>query len=562
MDDDNDDRSSNSDNNTNGNNKRSKRSCPYLDTIQRSLLDFDQLYICSETLQTTNVYCCLVCGKFLAGKTSSTPAHVHSLQHSHYVYMHLSHGTFHCLPDNYTFDDGSLHDIRYNWCPTFTQQQIQQLYTTNTTNTTTTNKIYRDWFGKPYQPGLVGIHNLDRSDAYSVLLHAFSHVPKIRDYFLLSTTNTFQPGTTAPAFAQTMRQLWNGSRFVSHVAPHRLLATLKKPSHKQLEIGVACRTLLHQLHIGCGGTIMAGSNKKKRKKKKQQQQQHRSSIIQETFQGTIRVTTRQAKWVAAPQVDVDDRGGSDNEDDDVKTKPPQDPASTTTVQETTTTLPFLLLTCDISEKPLFSDQDGGLVIPQEALLDVLRKKFTGAFVDGVQNGTPVQRKYELQTLPSTLILHLQRFVTSPVPSKNPTIVVFPVKNLNLSEFLPNHNLPDVESIPNLSVAELKATLARTRPELSSTTTIVEKDDLIATVTRAVETAATYDLVANVIHDCPVSVGREGRSNPLQEGTYKVHVRHQADNKWYELRDLERTELMPQQIGVSESCLLVFERKHI
>lgn len=44
------------------------RSCPYLDTIDRSILDFDFEKLCSVSLSNNNVYACLVCGKYFQGK--------------------------------------------------------------------------------------------------------------------------------------------------------------------------------------------------------------------------------------------------------------------------------------------------------------------------------------------------------------------------------------------------------------------------------------------------------------------------------------------------------------
>ena len=39
-------------------------SCPYLDTIDRNVLDFDFEKLCSVSLSRVNVYACLVCGKY------------------------------------------------------------------------------------------------------------------------------------------------------------------------------------------------------------------------------------------------------------------------------------------------------------------------------------------------------------------------------------------------------------------------------------------------------------------------------------------------------------------
>jgi len=46
---------------------KKKKNCPYLGTIKRHLLDFDFEKICSKTLAKNNIYCCLVCGKYLQG---------------------------------------------------------------------------------------------------------------------------------------------------------------------------------------------------------------------------------------------------------------------------------------------------------------------------------------------------------------------------------------------------------------------------------------------------------------------------------------------------------------
>jgi U4/U6.U5 tri-snRNP-associated protein 2 len=46
--------------------KQSMR-CPYLDTVNRQMLDFDFEKLCSVSLSNLNVYACLVCGKYFQG---------------------------------------------------------------------------------------------------------------------------------------------------------------------------------------------------------------------------------------------------------------------------------------------------------------------------------------------------------------------------------------------------------------------------------------------------------------------------------------------------------------
>ena len=81
-------------------------SCPYLDTINRTLLDFDAPdHACSVTLESSpHIYACLVCGKFFRGRGKQTPAYTHSVEEGHFVFVHLTKGTFWCLPDGYEVD--------------------------------------------------------------------------------------------------------------------------------------------------------------------------------------------------------------------------------------------------------------------------------------------------------------------------------------------------------------------------------------------------------------------------------------------------------------------------
>jgi len=75
-------------------------------------------------------------------------------------------------------------------------------------------------------------------------------------------------------------------------------------------------------------------------------------------------------------------------------------------------------------------------------------------------------------------------------------------------------------------------------------------------------AEKYDLVANITHDSPADVGREGKMDPLQEGSYKCHVQHKGTGQWYVVQDLHVEETMPQLFGLSESYVLIFAKKKV
>jgi U4/U6.U5 tri-snRNP-associated protein 2 len=148
------------------------------------------------------------------------------------------------------------------------------------------------------------------------------------------------------------------------------------------------------------------------------------------------VTTRQKRVILEnSQQREDDREGSDEELEAEEEE--KEDKLVNQVEETTTDTHFLLMTLDIPEKPLFRDDEGGLVIPQEPLVSVL-KKFDGmTFSDALgRNGIPQRRQYRLLELPKYLILHLARFKTNRYSKeKNPTIVAFPVKNLDLGRYV-------------------------------------------------------------------------------------------------------------------------------
>lgn len=406
--------------------------CPYLDTVQRSLLDFDFEPSCSVSLETgPHVYGCLVCGKFFRGRGRQTPAYTHSVDEGHYVFVHLSQGTFHCLPDDYEIRDPSLSDISAALHPTYTSEEIAKI----DSNT----GLARDLFGRRYLPGYVGLNNLHKTDCINAIVQALVHVRPLRDFFLKRThqdiviqTKKNKPphrmSHLAQCFGELVRKIWSDKRFKSHVDPHMLVQAISESSKKKFRVGLQAEAgellswLLNSLHIGLGGSRKPGS-----------------SIIYKCFQGKIEVTTRQRKTESsdAPssKEDDDEKLGEDAKGDQM-VGADNDARQELEIEETTTETSFLQLTLDIPEKPLFRDDEGGLVIPQEPLVSVL-KKFDGvSFSDALSKSGVAQRKrYVLRELPPYLILHLARFRLNRFSrEKNPTIVAFPVKNLDLGSY--------------------------------------------------------------------------------------------------------------------------------
>merc|ERR1719321_1675422 len=77
---------------------KARRTCPYLGTINRHLLDFDFEKICSISLNSENIYVDLVDGKYFQGRGQHTHAYPHALEKNHYVWMNTQDGRVYCIP--------------------------------------------------------------------------------------------------------------------------------------------------------------------------------------------------------------------------------------------------------------------------------------------------------------------------------------------------------------------------------------------------------------------------------------------------------------------------------
>ncbi|XP_019863948.1 PREDICTED: U4/U6.U5 tri-snRNP-associated protein 2-like [Amphimedon queenslandica] len=458
------------------------RNCPYLDTINRSILDFDFEKLCTVSLSNNNVYACLVCGKYFQGRGQHSHAYIHSVQHYHYVFLNLKTLQFYCLPDNYEIIDPSLEDIKHICRPTFTSQEIESL--------DKSAKWMKALDETKYLPGILGLNNIKANDYMNVILHTLAHITPFRDYFLnednyLSITPP--PGdqtfTLVHRLGELFRKLWNPRYFLfrAHVSPHEMLQAVSSVSKKRFKIVEQgdpvefMSWLLNTLHFA----LSAGKRKNK------------SSIVYDTFQGEMKIYTRKLP----PQTENEDEMMDYLKMEEYKQK-----------EETT---PFLYLALDLPAPPLFQDELEKNIIPQIPLFDLL-KKFDGTTEKEYKtHRESYVKKFELTKLPPYLILCIKRFTKNNFfVEKNPTIVNFPIKDIDMSEFLSSD--PAVQDSHPHTV---------------------------------------YDLVANVCHD--------GQAGP-GKGTYRVHLRHKGANQWYELQDLNVKDLLPQMITLAEAYIQIWE----
>ncbi|RCH77469.1 hypothetical protein CU098_002805, partial [Rhizopus stolonifer] len=263
-------------------------------------------------------------------------------------------------------------------------------------------------------------------------------------------------------FSALVRKIWNPRAFKGQVSPHELVQEVSNASRKRFKLIEQNNAIdfmswfLNTLHKDLGGT-----------KKKN------SSVIYKYFQGEVKVDSQPAGMPT---------------EKDTTFNPNKDISTSNT--------PFLFLALDLPPVPLYQDEKERDIVPQVPLTTIL-SKFDGKKVQEVSNQL---KRYSITRLPQYLILHIKRFTKNSWTSeKNPTIVNFPIKNIDMANFSSD---PDMATLGN-----------------------------------------HYDLLANICH--------EGES---EKGAYKVHVRHRGTEQWYQVQDLIVEEIMPQMIFMSESYI--------
>ncbi|KAI8880301.1 cysteine proteinase [Backusella circina FSU 941] len=363
----------------------------YLDTINRHMLDFDFEKVCSVSLSQINVYACLVCGKYYQGRGKSSHAYFHSIDKDHHVFINLSTLKVYVLPDGYEVDSPSLNDIKYVLNPRLTPEQVKEL--------DKNLKTSYDLNNKKYLPGFVGLNNVKANDYVNVIIQSLAHIPPIRDYFILEDFEKKGSSQLVCRLSALIRKIWNPKAFKGQVSPHELLQEISNASNKRFKLTEQSNAIdflswfLNTLHRDLGG-----------KKKK-------SSVIYKQFQGEVQVESQDF----GPSHETTEKEALLLFDDDKEIK--------------TVRSPFLFLALDLPLAPLYQDEKERDIVPQVPLTTILAK-FDGK---KVQESANQMKRYSITQLPEYLIFHIKRFnKNSWTHEKNPTIVNFPIKNVDMS----------------------------------------------------------------------------------------------------------------------------------
>eukprot|EP00850_Spirogloea_muscicola_P004648 SM000020S05998 [mRNA] locus=s20:376993:380211:+ [translate_table: standard] len=439
-------------------------------------LDFDFEKFCSVSLSNLNAYGCLVCGKYFQGRGRTSHAYVHSLEVGHHIFINLETEKVYCLPDGYEVNDPSLDDIRSVLnprragltpaSPEFTQEQVRQL------------DVNKQWSraldGSNYIPGMVGLNNINMTDFVNVTIQSLMRVSPLRNFFLIPDNYRDCTSTLVQRFGELTRKIWHPRNFKGQVSPHEFLQAVMLESKKRFRIGQQSDPidfmswLLNTLHVHLGGSRKADS-----------------SIIYKCFQGELEVV----KEVTHKK---DAEGGSGNGE--------------VRKEDLRSHMPFLMLALDLPPPPLFKDVMEKNIIPQVPLFNVFQK-YNGDTVTEIVRPQLARLRYKVTRLPRYLILHFKRFTKNNFfVEKNPTLVNFPVKNLETRDHIP---------LPPLKGGQKSRT--------------------------------KYDLIANIVHE-----GKPG------EGFYRVFVQRKSEEAWYEMQDLHVVETLPQMVALSETYVQIYE----
>jgi len=470
--------------------------CPYLDQINRKILDFDNRKLCSVTMSGLNAYGCLVCGVYFGGRTRGTPAYDHSLKTGHKMFIHLEDSRIFCLPEDYEIIDTTLNDIKHNLHPTFSKQEIKDI--------DVKVQYAHALDGNDYLPGVLGLNDLTQTSWANSVIQCLLKVKPLRNFFI--EKNNYHPNKSAlvNVYGELVRKYHNARNFKNHISPHEILQAVLDRSNKQFQVGQNSDPLeflgwmLHALHEDLGGT-----------KKK-------PTIISKVFQGQVLIERTEIPGKNFAEVEYK------------KT-------------------PFLYLLLELPEMPLFKDGQQEKFIPQVSLQDIL-SKFDGKQVEVLKDGS--KRRMRIMKLPKYLIMAYRRFRDGYFSiEKNTTIVNTVIRGLDFKIYLikPDEHRPIFKDmkVPKLQ-SMLKKMGAKEIPN-----TAADIIDAIVVRKRQIyrKKNCKFDLIANLVHQ-----------GNYKEGTNKAFVLNAANNQWYDMQDIYTQETIPQLVSVAESYVQIWQSR--
>lgn len=313
-------------------------------------------------------------------------------------------------------------------------------------------------------------------------------VTPLRNFFLIPENYQHTRSPLVHRFGELTRKIWHARNFKGQVNPHLFLQAVMESSEKrfltdtQSDPADFMSWLLETLHADLRGS------------------ENGSNIIHQCFQGELEVVKE------IHNRPISERRGS--RDSQIISNGEDGGNEASNVVLKTSKMPFLVLKLDFPPPPLFKDVMEKNIIPQVPLFNIL-KKFDGETVTELLRPHITRMKFRVTKLPRYLILHMCRFTENNFfLEKNPTLVNFSMKNLELKDYIP---LP--------------------APEVNRTLRF------------------KYDLIANTVHD--------GRP---REGSYRVFIQRKSEDLWYQVQDLHVSETLPEMVALTEAYMQIYEQQ--
>ena len=328
------------------------------------------------------------------------------------------------------------------------------------------------------------MNNIKENDYFNVIIQMLSHVSPLRNFLMLEDLSG--RSELIQRFSTLVRKIWNTKAFKTHVSPHELLQQVSRQSNKRFDLLNQSDPVeflswfLNNSHLALGGS----------------KTKPYSSIIQRAFQGKLKVESQQITAKA------------DASGDRLRFE------EAAHVDESIT--PYMMLTLDLPPAPLFQDELDKNIIPQVPLSSIL-SKYDG--VRGAEQMNTRKRYRLLHPLPAFLLFHIKRFSKNKfVQERNPTIVIFPTRSLDMSPYVQ----PDPKIHPPGE-------------------------------------PIWYDLVANVTHEA-VRTRDDSVEGEAERKVWKVQLRDRARDEWLEIQDLFVEKVATETLFTKESYLMVWERR--
>ncbi|VWU50089.1 U4/U6.U5 tri-snRNP-associated protein 2, putative [Hepatocystis sp. ex Piliocolobus tephrosceles] len=579
------------------NNKTRVNVCPYLRTINRSLLDFDFEKLCSVSLSNLHVYACLVCGLYFQGIGKGTYAYIHALEKCHYVFINLETCKTCCVPENYEIVDASLNDIKYFLKPVYTREQVEHLCYNLV--------LGKSLDGGDFFPGCVGLNNLKDTDYFNVIIQLLCCIIPIRNILLLYENKKNNAKNMISVLSELIKKIYNAKNFKGVVSPHEFLQTVGIESKKNFKIGTKKDPLdfllwiINKIHKHSERDMRKKKkiiNKKKKKKKRKLNfnQQDKHSIRQKIKQiddmvnendnseydnskqfeiGAKHINEQETTNEGLDNGNNSSSNSSDNSNESfkhtrnkkikqkwiyddlniidycfdgillIKTKTKQNNGT-----QTDKTIPNLTHRTNNEKTNPYSNGDNGDDLSDENELS--------------ENGAYSIRKSPFRTL-SLKLPNTPIFKNTTESNIIPQISIFEL--LTKYDGETESFIMDSTEPSTLNILKLPKYLIFTFKRFVKNNFFVEKNGTIVNfVIKNLDMKdyvhpnyydknpnTKYNLIASIFH-----------SGTVQTGSYKIHVLNQPSNEWYEIEDLHVISILPQLVLLSEVCIQLYQRQDV